>query len=221
MNFSNYPLENLLIAASGDITTGLALGSFSVIVHIPVPVALCLSILIYNGAIQSVFIGFWSVGIEPVSVIYTAILLNLRYLLYGVQLRNSFAGIDLRHILKLAPFMTDEIYALSNRETSFEVLVLTSWLGYIFFVFSTAAGLYLTNLIPDQLIISVSTALPALFVSIVVPKIKDVPAVITASAAGFSAIVTKLVGAGLTSFIIPVIIGSFAGVLINLRSGIR
>ena len=93
--------------------SGIAFGAFTVALGIPFLYAVMLSLLVFSGAVQSAFLGFWATGLDPFSMVLTAFLLNLRHTFYGPHLSSSGYNVSSRGIILIGPFLTDEVYALS------------------------------------------------------------------------------------------------------------
>ncbi len=54
----------LTAISAGYVPSGIAFGAIATALHVPVWATISLSALVYSGAVQSAFVGFWSIGIE-------------------------------------------------------------------------------------------------------------------------------------------------------------
>lgn len=200
---------------AGYIPSGIAYGVLSTAIHIPWYFTIGLSFVVYSGAVQSAFIGFWSIGLEPVSLILTAFLLNLRHSVYGPHLEEEFQNVGKRDILTLGPFLTDEIYALgvSVKPMSIHKLRLISLIAYFSWAGSTIIGIIFTGGIPDYLLPALYLALPTLFLALMVPRIKDYGTLIAAVFSVLSSVILKVLGYPDYFILLPILMGIIGGVL--------
>jgi len=97
----------------GYLSAGIAFGALAESLHVPYYFTAALSIFVYSGAVQSAFLGYWTIGIEPVSLILTGFLLNLRHTFYGAHIQNLRPELEFIDIISLSPLLTDETYAIS------------------------------------------------------------------------------------------------------------
>jgi predicted branched-subunit amino acid permease len=72
-----------------------------------------MSALVYSGSLQLTALGIWAYPLPFVSLITTAIALNLRHLMLGAALRPRFVRFSNRQIYPSLMLMTDENWALS------------------------------------------------------------------------------------------------------------
>lgn len=169
----------------GYIPSGIAYGVLATAIHIPWYITMGLSFIVYSGAVQSAFIGFWSIGLEPFSLILTAFLLNLRHSVYGPHIEEEFHQVRIRDMLSLGPLLTDEVYALGIgiKPMSVGKLRLIAIIAYLAWIGSSALGIVFTGGIPGYFLPALYLALPALFLALMAPRVRSSG---TISAAVFS-----------------------------------
>lgn len=206
----------ILSILAGYLPSGIAFGVLSTAVHIPWYIVILLSTIVYSGAVQSAFIGFWSFGFEPFSLLLTAFLLNLRHTFYGPHLEEHFKNVNLRDILTLGPFVTDEIYAIgvSAEEMTIPRLRGISLFSYSLWIVGTITGVALTGGIPQFILPILYLALPSLFLGLMVPKLKGSPTVTAAIASVLVSALFKLYGFPSYFILVSIVVGVTAGIVI-------
>lgn len=200
---------------AGYLPSGIAFGALSTAVHVPWYFTTALSVVVYSGAVQSAFIGFWSLGFDPVSLIMTAFLLNLRHTFYGPHLEEHYGNIRSLDIVTLGPFVTDEVYAIgvSSKGMTIPKLRAVSIFSYSLWIAGTVTGIALTGGIPSYILPILYLALPSLFLGLMVPKLKGSPTSSAAVASIVASIFFKLYGLPAYLVLASIVIGVMAGVL--------
>ncbi len=195
------------------IPAGIAFGAFAIALRIPAPYAIMLSLLVFSGAVQSAFLGFWVAGIEPFSIILTAFLLNLRHTFYGAHIESQRKNVTISDIFKIGPFLTDEAYALavSDSGMSNNAIFALSIYGYINWASATVLGVFLASIVPLHYLDILLMALPALFMGLLVPKLKGNYAIITVASAGAISIIGRILDFPSFFIIVPIMLGVIAG----------
>ncbi len=198
---------------AGYIPSGIAYGVLATAIHIPWYYTLLLSFVVYSGAVQSAFIGFWSIGLEPLTLVLTAVLLNLRHSIYGPHLEEHFQKVEKEDVFTLGPLLTDEVYALGVglEQMSVSKLKYISLLAYFSWIGSTALGIAFTGGIPQYVLPALYLALPALFLSLMVPKVKGAGTLITAVFSIIFSVKFRLDGFPENFILISILAGVAAG----------
>ena len=207
-------LRSLYFTISASyLPSGIAFGAFTVALGIPFLYAVMLSLLVFSGAVQSAFLGFWATGLDPFSMVLTAFLLNLRHTFYGPHLSSSGYNVSSSDIMLIGPFLTDEVYALSisTHGMGTKDLLNLSMYGYINWFIATVIGVTLAALAPIRIIEILLIALPALFIGLLMPRIRSSPTIITAASAMCIAITGKILGLPSYFIIVPILAGVLLG----------
>ncbi len=205
--------------SAGYVPSGIAYGAIATSLHVPFYATIAMSALIYSGAVQSTFLGFWTIGIEPGTLFLTAFLLNLRHTFYGPHVGSIRSNLRLRDILTISPLLTDEVYALSVSDppiTISSVRALSIY-AYINWVVSSAFGSVAATVFPVKVDLAMVIALPALFLALLVPKVADRTTTIAAVSSGTIAVAARLIGLQSYFIILPIAAGSAAGYLAMRR----
>lgn len=207
-------LRYLYITISASyMPSGIAFGAFTVALGISPVYAVMLSLLVFSGAVQSAFLGFWATGLDPFSMVLTAFLLNLRHTFYGPHLSSSGYNASSRDIMLIGPFLTDEVYAISISTPGLGMrgLLMIAVYGYLNWFTATAVGITLAALAPIRIIEILLIALPALFIGLLMPRIKNGPTIITAASAICIAITGRILDLPAYFIIVPILAGVLLG----------
>ncbi len=201
--------------------SGVAYGTLATALHIPWYYTVILSIVVYSGAVQSTFVGLWAIGFEPITMILTAFLLNLRHTFYGPHLEEKYPLMASRDMYSIAPVLTDEIYALAVSDPPMKVPDVRNlgYFAYSCWVVSSAMGVALAGGLPLFLYPILYLALPALFLALLVPRVKGASTALSAAVSIAVAIVIKFYGLPEYSILISIGAGILAGLLM-LKAGV-
>lgn len=172
-----------IAVALGYIPAGIVFGSISFIFGIPLYYVIGLSLIVYSGAVQSAFVGFWASGFSVFGILLTAFLLNSRHSFYGAHIERKMGVFSLRRVLLVAPFITDEVYALavSSNRTGWKWLFNLSIFGYVNWALSSVAGYLIFSRLPLRYLEELTIGLSALFLSLFIPQIKKMDGAIVAA----------------------------------------
>ncbi len=211
----NRSLQWLFPVLVSYVPAGVAYGVLATAIHIPWYFTLMLSLVVYSGAVQSAFLGFWSIGLEPVTMILTAFLLNLRHSIYGPHIEESFESVGSRDIFSLGPLLTDEVYALGVGIQPMDMprLRVIAMIAYLTWISSTALGMAFTEGIPRLLLPALYLALPALFMALMVPRIREAGPFVAAALSVTASVVFRLEGLPVYFILVSILVGIVAGIL--------
>lgn len=208
-------LGRVIAILSTYVPSGIAYGTLATAVHIQWYYTILLSAAVYSGAVQSAFVGLWAIGIEPVTMVVTAFLLNLRHTFYGPHLEENFPQMTAGDMYSIAPFLTDELYALAVSDSQMEVPEVRKlgYFAYSCWILSSAIGVAFTGGLPPFLYPILFLALPALFLALMVPRIKGSSTVVSAVVSIAIAIVLKAYSFPEYSILMSIGAGIVAGLL--------
>jgi 4-azaleucine resistance transporter AzlC len=177
-----------------------------------------MSIIVFAGSSQFIMAQLFAEHTPALIIVITAALVNLRHGLYSASMSPYFKSLPGLARWVLAYFLTDEAYAVSiihfrkgiNRETR-HWYYLGSGIGlWVTWQLSTAAGIFLGELIPPELPLDFFIALT--FIALLVPALDDWASVIAASVAGVAGLLAFALPLG-TSLIVASLIGIGAGLI--------
>jgi len=195
---------------------GLAFGALIQVAGINPWVGNFASVSVVAGASQIAAVEQLRQGAPAIIAIATALVINARFALYSAALAPVFAAFPLRWRLGLAHLMTDQSAVVSMHHTDqWPDPVRRRW--FIFgvsmpfvavWVMGTAAGVALGPVIPEGW--QIGFIVPLMFIAVMVPGLRDVPALVAAAAS-----VTVVVVARELPFGLNVLIGATAGIVIG------
>ncbi|WP_430503920.1 AzlC family ABC transporter permease [Haloparvum sp. PAK95] len=178
--------------------------------------ALGTSVVVFAGASQLAALELIGENAPLVVIVGTAVVINLRMLMYSASIAPYFAKYRQRTRAVLAYLLTDQAYALSiaeyrNAETDREPwryyfgIAASLW---VVWVIGTVAGIGLGAGIPDSW--GLSFAVPLVFVAILVPAMKGRPQTVAAIVGG---------GVALLAASLPLNLGLLAGAVAGILAG--
>ena len=184
--------------------------------------AQAMSAIVFAGSSQFIAAQLVHQAAPSLVIVLTIAVVNLRHMLYSASMGPHLKDLPLRWKAMLSYLLTDEAYAVVI--ASYQRLGPRRWAHWYFlgaglalwttWQCSTAAGLLLGTSLPSSW--PLDFALPLTFIAIVVPALRDRPALLAAVAAG----VVALLGAGLPfklGLIAAAVVGILAGTLLEAR----
>lgn len=150
-----------------------------------------MSLLVFSGSVQMVTVAMLATGATLTSVLFTAVLLNLRNLLYGAALAEGLAPAKKKWRWVLAFGVSDEAFVLGSARFKkygpdplyFGIVAGTFYLAWI-------ASSYIGALIGgqiDPLKWGLDLAFPVTFAALLIPLLKGKPVIATALTAAILA----------------------------------
>jgi 4-azaleucine resistance transporter AzlC len=182
-----------------------------------------MSMIVFAGSAQFVAVGMISQNIGFAFIVFSTLLINLRHLLMGLSLSSYLNKLRSGWLYILAFGMVDESYATTinhyqNSESSEgnPYFMLGSAVGmYIFWIGSSIAGGILGNSIKDPLSWGLDFAMPATFLSILIPQIKSVRILSVILISGTCTIFAYLYIPGKWHIIIATVVATIAGTIME------
>lgn len=206
---------------AGVVPFGLIFGALAVGSGLSALVAQGFSLILFAGSAQLVAVSLIAGGAPAAVVIGTIWIVNLRHLLYSASLAPQFSSLSARWKIPLAWLLTDEAFAVASARYQRGELRFAHWyfLGTGLTLWSawqacTAAGILLGARVPTGW--QLDFALPLTFLALLVPMLRDRPAIAAAASAGGLAVILG----GLpdrTGLLIAVVAGVGAGMLLEGR----
>ena len=177
-----------------------------------------MSSIVFAGSAQFITTQLVRDAAPGIVIILTIAVVNLRHMLYSASLAPYLASLSTRWKILLSYLLTDEAYAptiLQYEKEGVQPFIHWFLLGAGFALWftwqvSTALGIFLGAAIPDSW--SLDFALPLTFIAMVVPMLKNRPAIAAASSAGVVALAAYSLPYGLgliLAAIVGILVGSF------------
>ena len=182
-----------------------------------------MSIIIFGGASQIVFLQLLSGGASSLVAVTSVGVINSRHLLYGAVLSEYLEKLSFINKLLISYFVVDQGFAESNKffkKNKTEQYLHYHLLGtgitmWVCWQIATLAGIILGSFVPEEL--GLKFAIPLTFIAIVVQDLKKIDHVIVMLVCGISSLL--FFEAPFKSYILisPVIALFVAALLLRLK----
>jgi len=174
-----------------------------------------LSILLFSGASQFAVVGIMGAGGAAISAIATATLLGFRNTLYGLQMAPILKVKGIKRVLA-AQITIDESTAVAtlqdNDEDRKRGFYLTGIGVYVFWNLFTFLGALGASAIGDPSVWGLDAAVPAAFLGLIWPRIKNkVQFLVSGIAIAWALLLTPVTPAGIpiiTTVVLAIIFGA-------------
>ncbi|MCM3759846.1 AzlC family ABC transporter permease [Alkalihalobacillus oceani] len=199
------PFTQWLLAGSsiavGYIPAALTFGLLAKSTGLAFWETLAMSLFVYAGAAQYMALNLLAIGTGAFEIIFTTFIVNIRHLLMSASVRERVED-DHPLIKALYSFgITDEVFAVTTTregtvKTGFVIGV--SLIAYASWTVHSAVGYLVGAILPASLQQSMSIALYAMFIALLVPSLKKQRkiVVLAASAAVFNSIFSLFLPSG-------------------------
>ena len=209
-------VRDVLPLMLGVIPFALVAGIAAVNAGLTLTEAVALSVIVFAGASQLAALDLLSANAPLAVVVGTAVVINLRMLMYSASIAPHFARYAARVRAALAYLLTDQAYALSVAEFA-ENDERSRWRYYlgaaaslwVVWQIGTVVGVVVGAGVPERW--GLTFAVPLVFLALLVPAMKDRPTTAAGAAGGTVAVVA----AGL-----PLNLGLLAGAVSGVAVGL-
>jgi predicted branched-subunit amino acid permease len=175
------------------------------------------SIIIFGGAAQLATIDLFNAGAAGPVIVATGLIINSRHLMYSAALAPAFSAFSRPWRLGLPYLLTDQAFAVSivrYEEQSDIGYRRLFYLGaglalWVTWQLTTGVGVIFGTAIPATW--SLDFAIPLVFVALLIPTLKDRPALIAAVVAA---------GAAVAAASVPYHLGLMIGALCGVVAGV-
>ena len=194
---------------------GAAFGAAGVTAGFSILQTCLLSILLFSGASQFAVVGIMGAGGAAISAIATATLLGFRNTLYGLQMAPILKVKGFKRVLA-AQITIDESTAVAtlqdNDEDRKRGFYLTGIGVYLFWNLFTFLGALGANAIGDPSVWGLDAAVPAAFLGLIWPRLKNkVQFLVSGIAIAWALLLTPVTPAGIpiiTTVVLAIIFGA-------------
>ncbi|HCN46156.1 MAG TPA: branched-chain amino acid permease [Pseudomonas sp.] len=184
----------LLPLTPGVIPFGLVTGVMAIKMGMTPTMAIGMTLLFYSGSAQMVALQLIHSGVLPVAIVATALIINLRFIMYSASLAPRLHQLPRRWTWPMSYLLSDQSYALcALRMSSGELgrhahhyyagTAVAMWLAWNL---SVVAGVFVGGSIPESW--SLGFTIPLSFLALLVPGIRNVPALVAAIVGGAIAV---------------------------------
>lgn len=181
-----------------------------------------MSLFVYAGSAQLAMVTLYAGGAGAVSIVVTALILNLRHILYGLSVDRQMERDERPRRSILAFFLTDESYGVTTREwlagRGSGAFLLGSGLSlYSVFALSTLAGILFGSLVPDVERSGIDFIFPLSFMALLLPLLRSrLQLFVAAIAATIALIAGAFLGGGMT-ILLATLAAALTGMLLEQR----
>lgn len=172
-------IHSALPLASGIVPFGLITGVTAIGMGLSPADAIGMTLLFYSGSAQMVVMQLMQSAALPVTMVVTALVINLRFLMYSASLAPQLGQLPRRHKWPMAYMLSDQSFALCTLKMGsgglgqyaypyYAGTALTLFFGWNL---SVLAGMYLGASIPEDW--SLGFAIPLSFLALLVPGIRN------------------------------------------------
>lgn len=199
----------------GIVPFGFIAGIATVNAGLGLPEAVGLSTVVFAGAAQLATLELVGRDAPLAIVVVTAVVINLRMLMYSASIAPHFQRLSKRAKATVAYLLTDQAYALAiaryRSETASPVsyylgVAVTLW---VVWQVTTIAGVVLGASVPESL--GLEFAVPLVFLALLVPAMEDRPTTVAGTVGGAVAVGS----AGL-----PLNLGLLVGATVGIVTGL-
>jgi len=181
-----------------------------------------LSLFVFAGASQLAIIDLVGKEAPMFILIITALVINMRFLIYSAGMAPHFKGLKVKHKAMLSYLLTDQAYILgvSNFEKGAEKSQgMWYYLGaasalWIVWQIGTAAGIFLGKGAPESW--GLDFAVPLSFIALLVPTLKNKASGFAAATAAAAILLVNSLPMNM-GLIVAVIIGVASGLIISRK----
>ena len=184
----------LIPLSPGVVPFGLLTGVMAINMGMSPGTTMGMTLLFYSGSAQMVALQLLHTGVVPLAIVVTALVINLRFIMYSASLAPYMHHLPKRWTWPLSYMLSDQSYALCSLKLSSGELgafahhyyagtAVAMWLSW---QLSVLAGVYLGASIPETW--SLSFAIPLSFLALLVPGIRSKPSLAAAVVGGLLAV---------------------------------
>jgi len=181
----------------GIMPFGMLTGVVTIATGITPLKAVGMSFLMFAGAAQVSVAQLMSEHSSAIVIIATAIMINLRFIMYSASITPHLGSMNFWTRLYLSYTLSDQAYAVSiveftKEETPYNRLFYFAGACtpmYTIWMLTTLVGIFFGVLIPPAW--SFDFAVPLTFLALLIPNITDRPSILAAVTAGLVAIFTN------------------------------
>ncbi|GAA0264016.1 AzlC family ABC transporter permease [Cryptosporangium japonicum] len=170
-------IRSITLVCLADALVGVSFGAIAVSAGFPLWIPILLSVVVFAGAAQFLFIGLVAAGGNPLAAVAAALLVNARHLPFGFAVGDALARAGFLRRLIGSHLMTDETVAFTLAEDDPRRRRAVYWAtGSALFVCWNVAvvlGGLAGTAISDTDALGLDAAFPAVLLALVLPSLSD------------------------------------------------
>lgn len=204
---------------------GLIFGALAIASGVPPLEAQGFSLFVFAGSAQFIAVELISNGVQPLVIVLTILVINLRHLLYSANLAPHVQRLPSRWKLTLAWLLTDEAFAVSTIRYRQNSSPHTHWymLGtgltlWGTWQLSTVIGITLGARMPESW--SLDFTLPLVFITLLIPTLTNRAVWASSIAAGIISVALARLPYKL-GLLLAAILGIITGLIVEILSSVQ
>ena len=194
---------------------GIIFGVLAIDLGLKPITAMAMSIIIFGGAAQIIFLQLFSAGASSLIILSSVGAVNSRHLLYGAVLSEHMSGFKMTWKIIISYFLVDQAFAVTNsylkKSTDKDKAFHSFGAGatcWVIWQITTIIGIFLGSIIPEKL--GLSFAVPLTFLALIVDDLRKLINIIVIIISGLIA----TLGYEIIPFKAYVIVAAISGLII-------
>lgn len=207
-------LRDIMLVCAADGLVGASFGAITVGSGMPLWLPMLMSVVVFAGAAQFMFVGLVASGGNPVAAVLAGLLVNARHVPFGFAVGDVFGRSAVRRAVG-AHLMIDETVAFALAQRDADRRRTAFWAcGIGLFVcwnIGVVAGAFGGTVISDTDAFGLDAAFPAVLLALVLPSLQD-------RSTRLAVLVGVVIAVGTSPMLpsgVPVLL-ALAGVLVSL-----
>jgi 4-azaleucine resistance transporter AzlC len=168
--------RDIALVCVADVIVGVSFGAIAVSSGLPVWLPMLLSVVVFAGAAQFMFVALVASGGNPVAAVIAGLLVNARHLPFGIALGDVFGRGLLRRMVG-SHLMVDETVAFTLAQRDPRRRSATYWVcGVSLFVawnIGVLIGAFGGTVVRDTDAFGLDAAFPAVLLALVLPSLRN------------------------------------------------
>ncbi len=220
LSFVKRILTPALPVVMGYIPVGFAYGVLGVNAGISTLNTILMSLIVFAGSAQLMATSFFAQGLNPVSIIITTFIVNLRHMLMSASLSTHMKEWKKAEVAGFCYELTDETFAVHSMrfnggDTAALSAMTINLICQLSWVVGTVLGVLAGNLISDVRPFALDYALPAMFIALLILQVHNRKHVIVAVVGAVISIVLWKIGVTQWNVILATVIGATLGAVLE------
>jgi 4-azaleucine resistance transporter AzlC len=209
--------RDIALVCVADTIVGVSFGAIAVSAGLPVWLPMLLSVVVFAGAAQFMFVGIVAAGGNPIAAVIAGLLVNARHVPFGFAVGDVLGTGWARRIAGSHLMMDEAVaFALAQRDATRRRAAYWACGISLFVCWNVGVliGAFGGTAVNDTDAFGLDAAFPAVLLALVLPSLRDAATRrATLAGAAIALVTSQYLPAGL-----PVLL-ALAGVLVALRGG--
>jgi 4-azaleucine resistance transporter AzlC len=191
-----YGVRDELPLLLGVAPFGMIFGALALSAGLSASISQAMSSIVFAGSSQFIAVQLMGSGVPMLVIFLTGVVVNLRHALYSASIAPHVQHLSPLWQSILAYLLTDEAYAITIHHYDDQTIPINKKHWYFLgagltlwtcWQISTALGIFVGTILPSN--IPLDFTLPLVFIALVVPSLRDKPAVLVAIVSGIFSVV--------------------------------